>query len=102
MQCSGKRATPDLSFVADPESGVSVFDSTPYNGQNGWFKVGGTSAATPIAAGRAAASGIALTTGTVYGASLSWRDVTDGNNGAPCLAGFDLCTGRGSWTGASP
>ncbi len=38
----------------------------------------------------------------VYGTNISYRDITSGNNGAPCLAGYDLCTGRGSWTGTSP
>src|SRR5439155_1757399 len=25
--------------------------------------------------------------------------ITSGNNGAPCLTGYDLCSGRGSWVG---
>jgi hypothetical protein len=27
-----------------------------------------------------------------------YRDITVGNNGASCLVGYDLVTGRGSWT----
>ncbi|MGZ6300411.1 MAG: hypothetical protein ACXWMN_07980 [Candidatus Limnocylindria bacterium] len=38
----------------------------------------------------------------VYGGSISFRDITQGNNGASCLVGFDLCSGRGSWTGPTP
>ncbi len=39
------RATPDVSYDADPNSGVAVYDSTRYDGQSGWWQVGGTSAA---------------------------------------------------------
>jgi subtilase family serine protease len=97
--CGGRRATPDVSLDADPNSGVSVYDSTPYNGQSGWWKVGGTSASSPMWAARAADSGGVVNAATVYGSSISYRDITSGNNGAPCLAGFDLCSGRGSWVG---
>ncbi len=96
--CSGKRATPDLSLDADPASGVSVYDSTSYQGQTGWFTVGGTSASSPMIAARAAVAGIVVNSATVYGSTITYRDITSGNNGAPCLVGFDLCTGRGSWT----
>ncbi len=41
--CRGRRATPDVSLDADPASGVAVYDTTPYQGQTGWFTVGGTS-----------------------------------------------------------
>jgi subtilase family serine protease len=97
--CGGKRATPDVSLDADPASGVSVYDSTKYQSQNGWFRVGGTSASSPMWAGRAAASGAIVNAGYVYGSSIAYRDITSGDNGAPCLAGFDLCSGRGSWVG---
>ena len=97
--CGGKRATPDVSLDADPTSGVSVYDSTPYNGQSGWWKVGGTSASSPMWAGRAAVAGVLVDASYVYGNSITYRDITSGNNGAPCLVGFDLCTGRGSWVG---
>ncbi len=97
--CNGKRATPDVSLDADPASGVSVYDSTSYQGQKGWFKVGGTSASSPMWAARSADAAILVDATTVYGSAISYRDITSGNNGAPCLVGFDLCTGRGSWIG---
>ena len=97
--CNGKRATPDASLDADPNSGVSVYDSTTYQGTSGWFSLGGTSAATPMWAGRAAASGTTVNAKYVYGRSIRFRDITSGNNGSPCRVGFDLVTGRGSWTG---
>jgi hypothetical protein len=84
---------------ADPASGVSVYDSTRYQGQSGWFTVGGTSASSPMWAARAAAAGATVDAGYVYGSSITFRDITSGNNGASCLLGYDLCSGRGSWLG---
>ncbi len=96
--CGGKRATPDVSLDADPASGVSVYDSTKYLGRSGWWTVGGTSASAPMIAARAAITGSVVDSAFVYGNSISFRDITSGDNGAPCLVGYDLCTGRGSWT----
>jgi subtilase family serine protease len=100
--CAGTRATPDVSLDADPASGVSVYDSTRYQGQKGWWKVGGTSASSPMWAARSADAGVTVDAGYVYGNNITYRDITSGNNGAPCLVGFDLCSGRGSWTGSAP
>ena len=46
-QASGHREMPDVSFEADPATGVAVYDSVPYQGQTGWFQVGGTSVGAP-------------------------------------------------------
>jgi hypothetical protein len=97
VSCGGSRATPDAAFDADPASGVSVYDSTPYSGQTGWYKIGGTSVGSPVFAARSAVQGVTVDAGYVYGANIPFRDITSGNNGAPCLVGFDLCSGRGSW-----
>lgn len=102
VNCGGKRATPDVSLDADPASGVSVYDSTKYSGQSGWFTVGGTSASSPMWAARAADAGAVVNAAYVYANNVAYRDITSGNNGASCLVGFDLCTGRGSWTGTTP
>jgi subtilase family serine protease len=99
VDCSGKRATPDLSLDADPSSGVAVYDSTRYQGRKGWFQVGGTSASAPMTAAHAAVVGATVSASYVYGGSPSYRDITSGNNGASCLPGYDLVTGRGSWIG---
>lgn len=96
--CGGRRATPDLSLVADPSTGVSVYTSTPVDGQSGWFVLGGTSASAPMIAGRAAARGAVVNAKYVYGSSIRYRDITVGNNGTPCRTGWDFVTGRGSWT----
>jgi len=102
VNCGGKRATPDVSLDADPASGVSVYDSTRYQGQKGWWTVGGTSASSPMWAARSADAGVVVNAATVYANGITFRDIINGNNGAPCLAGYDLCSGRGSWLGSTP
>jgi subtilase family serine protease len=102
VNCAGTRGTPDVSLDADPNSGAAVYDGSKYNGQTGWYQVGGTSLSSPMVAGRAADSGAVVNAAYVYGNNITFRDITSGNNGAPCLIGYDLCTGRGSWTGATP
>ena len=37
--------------MADPNTGVAVYDSTSYGGQSGWLVFGGTSVAAPIIGG---------------------------------------------------
>ncbi len=102
VSCSGKRATPDVSLDADPNSGAAVYDSSSYQGQKGWYQVGGTSLSSPMWAGRSADAGVSVNAGYVYASNITFRDITVGNNGAPCLVGYDLCTGLGSWTGSTP
>ena len=46
-----QRGVSDLSFDADPNTGVYVFDTTPVWGQTGWWILGGTSVASPSLAG---------------------------------------------------
>ncbi len=53
----GYRGTPDISFDADPYSGVSVFDSTSCQGYVNWMVFGGTSVSSPSLAGIANSSG---------------------------------------------
>ena len=82
-QCSGK-ATADVSAVADPNTGVAVYDSTPYQGYSGWQVYGGTSASSPIIAS------VYTMGGNLggYPASYTWahssglNDVTSGSNGS--------------------
>ncbi len=102
VSCGGKRATPDVSLDADPASGVSVYDTTRYSGQVGWWVVGGTSASSPMWAARSADAGVVVNSAYVYANNITFRDITAGGNSAGCLAGFDLCSGRGSWTGTTP
>jgi len=97
VSCNGKRATPDVSLDADPSSGVSVYDTVRYNGQSGWFTVGGTSASSPMWAARSADSGAIVNAAYVYASNIPFRDITLGGNGAGCSTGYDLSTGLGSW-----
>ena len=47
VQQSGFRDLPDVSYDADPNTGVAVYDSLPFDGQSGWWVVGGTSLGAP-------------------------------------------------------
>ena len=103
-----KRGIPDVSFDANPNTGVSVFDSTRDQGQAGWFTLGGTSVGAPnwagiLAAGRAAGSTALQGDSAIYsgGYKTNLRDITSGTNGScgtDCTAGtgYDLVTGLGS------
>src|SRR3954451_23874123 len=93
--CAGK-ATADVSAVADPRTGVAVYDSYAYQGTKGWMVFGGTSASAPLVAS-VYAMGSAV--GSVaYPASKTWanaaalRDVTSGTNGTCTPAVW--CTAR--------
>lgn len=99
--CSGKRSTPDVSFNADPFSGVAIYDSTPLvkGGTFGWYQVGGTSLSAPVIAARAAITGTTLNAKRLYSTTYTFRDIVIGGDGNSCAVGFDLCSGRGSWIG---
>ncbi len=105
----GVRTTPDVSFNADPNTGVAVYDSVPYSGQSGWFEVGGTSAAAPAWAGLVAIADQGLATGgkgalsgtqvqtDLYNLpSSDFNDITSGFNGYYATSGYNLVTGLGS------
>ncbi|MGO9919984.1 MAG: hypothetical protein ACLQIB_35490, partial [Isosphaeraceae bacterium] len=105
----GVRTTPDVSFDANPNTGVAVYDSVSYSGQSGWFQVGGTSAATPAWAGLVAIADQGLATGgkkalsgtqvqtDLYALpSSDFHDITTGFNGYYATTGYDLVTGLGS------
>ena len=105
----GARTVPDVSLDADPSTGYSVYDSVPYDGESGWFDVGGTSAAAPAWAGLVAIAdqGLAIAGhGTLSTNELlnelyslpssDFHDVTSGSNGYSATAGYDLVTGLGT------
>ncbi len=46
-QNSGARSVPDVAYNADPNTGLAIYDSLPYQGSSGWQEVGGTSAGAP-------------------------------------------------------
>src|SRR6476646_336640 len=41
------RGVPDVAYDGDPNTGFAVYDTVRYQGQSGWFQVGGTSAGAP-------------------------------------------------------
>ncbi|GAC1356558.1 MAG: peptidase S8 [Ktedonobacteraceae bacterium] len=107
--CS-KRTVADVSAVADPNTGVSVYDSYSYQGQSGWLVFGGTSVASPIIASVYALAGNAsiVTYGSYpYSHTSNLNDVTSGSNGSCggsylCTAGtgYDGPTGNGTPNGS--
>ncbi|MFE8948692.1 hypothetical protein [Streptomyces sp. NPDC007856] len=121
VQSSPLRATPDVSFVADPVTGVPVYLTMTYGGttHSVWLKVGGTSLSAPIwGAIIASVDQLRATTGKphlasngrdgdtahtdVYALGSTYlRDVISGSNGGcgtECTAGpgYDTVTGLGS------
>ena len=105
----GLRTTPDVSFNADPNTGVAVYDSVPYDGTSGWFDVGGTSAAAPAwaglvaltdqglaASGKGPLSTTQLLTDLYSLPSTDFHDITTGFNGYSAGTGYDLVTGLGT------
>jgi subtilase family serine protease len=95
-----KRAVADVSAVADPNTGVSVYDSYSYQGASGWLVFGGTSVASPIIASVYALAGNAasVTYGSYpYSHTSSLNDVTSGSNGS--CGGTALCTAGSGWDG---
>ena len=114
IMVGGARGTPDLSFDSDPNTGVWVVDSNPYNGQGGsgaWWIVGGTSVASPALAGIVNAAGSQNTSSDaelteIYNnlASITdFNDITKGScyfyDGYIAVKGWDFCTGVGSIRG---
>jgi subtilase family serine protease len=86
--CS-KRTVADVAADADPATGAAVYDSTPYNGETGWWQVGGTSLSSPLIAAVYALAGNGNVTS--YGSypyihitddPTSLYDVTSGSNGS--------------------
>jgi subtilase family serine protease len=105
-----RRSAPDFSFDADPNSGVSVYDSTSCKGLSGWLVFGGTSVSAPSLAGIInnaghfyAGSFAELT--TIYGKytnTSDFRDITSGTAGSFSAGpGYDFVTGVGSDQGLS-
>ena len=104
-----QRGAPDFSFDANPNSGVSVYDSTSCQGSSGWLVFGGTSVSSPSLAGIVNLAGhFYLNTGTELGTIYAdyasptyypadFRDILSGTAGSyTAKAGWDFVTGVGS------
>lgn len=99
------RGTPDLSFDANPNTGVWVYDTNAVLGV-GWYVVGGTSVSAPSLAGIVNAANSfskssAAENSLLYsGKPRDFNDITYGNCGLYigdfATTGYDLCTGIGT------
>lgn len=110
-----RRGTPDFSFDANPNTGVFIYDSTPYDNASGWWIIGGTSVATPSLAGIVNLAGTfnassAAELAGIYSicgsgpstkcSNANFRDITSGRAGRYSAAtGWDFTTGVGSSQG---
>ncbi len=94
-----RRTVADVSAVADPATGVAVYDT--YGGDPGWEVFGGTSVASPIIASVYADAGTPSAGSTPatfpYAHTGSLNDVTSGSNGS--CSGSYLCTGKAGFDG---
>jgi subtilase family serine protease len=108
---ASKRGVPDVSYLADPNTGLYVYSST----YGGWYQVGGTSAGAPQWAALIALANQTRTTavsgnGDIYNSKVAGNpntinpanfvDITSGANGSDSddisVVGYDLVTGLGS------
>jgi len=115
------RGIPDVAYDGDPNTGFSVYDSVRYQGQRGWFQVGGTSAGSPQwaalfaianamrqAGGKLPLGSASSTNNAVYSlgslnvyTTTNYHDNTSGSNGScgvicNASSGYDYVTGLGS------
>ena len=101
------RTVADLSAVADPKTGLAVYDTFGYDG---WLQVGGTSLATPVISAAYAmgpAPRLPYAAG-LYLARSGLFDVVGGSNGdcqntylCTAVPGYDGPTGLGSPDGTA-
>lgn len=93
-----KRTVADVSAVADPATGLAVYDSYQ---ASGWNVYGGTSASAPIIASVYALAGTpaagSYPSSYPYAHTASLNDVTSGANGS-CSGGY-LCTAKAGYDG---
>ena len=91
--CAG-RTVADVAAVADPNTGVAVYDSTTNLLQSGWLVAGGTSASAPFIAGIYALAptppASSIPEAFPYANPSSLFDVTSGSNGF-CGTNLYLC-----------
>jgi len=104
-----RRTVADVSAVADPNTGASVYGPTSSTA-SGWMIIGGTSLSAPFIAGVYGVNGGSATFGSDPYAHLgALFDVTSGNNGRSCGktyfctagVGYDGPTGLGTPNGSA-
>jgi subtilase family serine protease len=102
--CS-RRTVADVSAVADPYTGVAVYDSYGSSGGANWYVFGGTSVSSPIIAGVYALAGHAginasfVPNSNLYTHTSNLFDVVGGKNGNCKRQVAYLCTGLAGYDG---
>jgi subtilase family serine protease len=110
---ASKRGVPDVSYLADPNTGLYVYCSTYF--PPGWYEVGGTSAGAPqwaalIALANQGRASAVSGNGDIYNSTIAgspdtinpanFLDISSGSNGSDpddiSIVGYDLVTGLGS------
>ena len=97
-----KRTVADVSAIADPNTGVAVYDTYggASAGASGWEVYGGTSAASPLVAAILVAAGKgSVTNGWPYANAADFYDVTSGSNGSCSSSAKYLCTAGAGYDG---
>jgi hypothetical protein len=97
-----KRTVADVSAVADPNTGVAVYDTYGGSaaGATGWIVVGGTSAASPLVASILVAAGKSgIDNSWPYANVADFYDVTTGSNGTCSSSAKYLCTAGPGYDG---
>ena len=105
------RTVADISAVADPDTGLAVYDTFGLGPDNGWIQVGGTSLSSPLIAGMIGLAGNAERldrAAWIYWHRSGLHDVIGGSNGycggdylCNAKKGYDAPTGLGSPRGVS-
>ena len=113
-----RRTVANVSAIADPNTGVAVYDSYGSSGGANWYVFGGTSVSSPIIASvyslAGNASSVTYAAQLPYGSPSSLFDVTSGSNGkctrgrntsskylCTAMPGYDGPTGLGTPNGTS-
>ncbi|MBG7702404.1 carboxypeptidase regulatory-like domain-containing protein [Streptomyces sp. MC1] len=93
-----RRAISDISAVADPHSGLAVYDSL---GHSGWLQVGGTSLSAPLVAAMYALAGepAADTYPVTYPYADQGHHLFDVTEGSSGTCGTVLCDAGKGWDG---
>ncbi len=97
-----KRTVADISMVADPNTGVAVYDTYGGSkaGATGWVVYGGTSAASPLVAAILVAAGKGgIDNSWPYANTGDFYDVTSGSNGTCSSSAKYLCTAGAGYDG---
>jgi subtilase family serine protease len=105
------RTISDVSAVADPDTGLAVYDTYGLGPDSGWIVVGGTSLSAPLVAGMIGLAGNASSlpdASYLYAHRAGLKDVVGGSNGycggdylCTGVVGYDAPTGLGSPRGVS-